>query len=293
MNTPGTAKAQVCWRCRKCGYTTSLEQDICSNPSCRADLSLYGEPFTPGAQQESVQVEKPEDSPHYDNKRHSTSNLWDEEFLEKPLDNSTKAKYGKLQKLSRKERKALKKQQTQARMREMTAAQNGYKGSRVKAFFVSVLILLVSLDAGVLAFALVPLAADEFEFYYSAPYWQQALLPAAALVVLSVLFIFLAVRNKESRKLLGTSITFWLAPTAISCWMSFAFPFDDGDGYEMLLVYLALLFSVEPILLGSTFAGVKGLRRTSSFLRWLSIILLVVSGFLALILTLNSYFGFL
>lgn len=290
MQTSDTTKAQVCWRCRKCGYTTSLEQDICSNPSCRADLSIYGEPFTPRVQQEPVKEEKQQDSPHYDNKRQSTSNLWDENFEGKEPDDNTKVKYEKPQKLSRKEKKALKKQQAQAHAQESAVVQRGYQGSKVKAFFVSVLIAVVSLAAGVATSVLVTFIESE---YYYVSCWLRTFLPFAVLVLLSVLFIFLAARGKGGRKFLCTSLAFWLAPAAIYCWMAFFFSFDGSDDYEMLLAYLALLTSAEPILLGSTFAGAKGLRRVSSFLRWLSIILLVVSGSLALILTLNSYFGFL
>lgn len=278
MNTPDTAKAQACWRCRICGYTTPKGQDTCGNPGCRADLSLYGEPFTPEAQREPAREEERKDTPHYDEPYRPVSDLWDEgSAQEDPEDHTPKE-------LSRKEKKALKKQQAEARAQERTAV--GYQGSKVKAFFVFVLILLGSLVAGVLAFALVPLAADELD-HYSAPCWLRTILPVAALAILSVLFTLLATRSKEDRKLLSTGTAFWLVPAVICCLISFAFPFDGGDDYGILL-YLALLSAVEPVLLGSTFAGVKGLRRASSLLRWLGMLLLAAAGGLASYLFLVS-----
>lgn len=78
MYTTDTTKAKTCWRCRKCGFTTPLGEDTCSNPSCRADLSLYGEPFDPAIQPAPVREEpQPVPSP-YDTKHQSTSNLWEE-----------------------------------------------------------------------------------------------------------------------------------------------------------------------------------------------------------------------
>lgn len=278
MNTPDTAKAQACWRCRICGYTTPKGQDTCGNPSCRADLSLHGDIITPEEQWEPAREEEKKDTPHYDEPYRPVSDLWDEgPAQEEPEEHTQKA-------LSRKEKKALKKQQAEARAQEQAAV--GYQGSKVKAFFVSVLILLGYLVAGVLAFALVPLAADELE-HWSAPCWLRTILPVAALAILSVLFTLLAVRSKEDRQRLFTGTAFWLVPAVICCLISFAFPFDGGDDYGMLL-YLAMLSAVEPVLLGSAFAGVKGLRRASSLLRWLGMLLLAASGGLASYLFLVS-----
>lgn len=279
MNTPDTAKAQACWRCRICGYTTPKGQDTCGNPSCRADLSLHGDIITPEAQREPAREEERKDTHRCDEPYRPASDLWDEDAAqEEPEEHTQKA-------LSRKEKKTIKKQQAEVRAQERAAAV--YQGGKVRAFFVSVLILLGSLVMGFVAFALVPLAADELE-HCSAPCWLRTILPVAALVILSVLFTLLVVRSKEDRQRLFTDTAFWLVPAVICCLISFAFPFDGGDDYGILL-YLALLSAVEPVLLGSAFAGVKGLRRASSLLCWLGMILLAAAGAFASYLFLISY----
>ena len=40
---------QSCWRCRRCGSRTPLEKSVCSNPACRAELSIFGEVCTPAS----------------------------------------------------------------------------------------------------------------------------------------------------------------------------------------------------------------------------------------------------
>lgn len=34
---------QVCWHYRKCMHLSPLSATLCENPSCRAELSIYGE----------------------------------------------------------------------------------------------------------------------------------------------------------------------------------------------------------------------------------------------------------
>ena len=36
------ASENTYWRCGKCGGRTPIHQAICQNPSCQADLSIYG-----------------------------------------------------------------------------------------------------------------------------------------------------------------------------------------------------------------------------------------------------------
>ena len=216
--------------------------------------------------------------------------MWEESPKQKEPKKKAETEHKQTQKASRSEKKALKKQQDEARAQERSASQNGYERSKAKTFFVSVLVILVSLGVGA-AFALIPVY---FFLDWEYSYWifpNYEAIPAAILIILSVLFTRFAVHNKEDRKLLYTSIAFWIVPVAISCWRRFFL--NGGDTDEVLVVYLFLLFLAEPVLVGSSFAGVKGLKRTSSFLRWLSIILLVISGILALVLTINTYFAYI
>lgn len=48
MKNDENLNKQPHWRCRLCGHSTPLDQSVCSNPSCRADLGIYGETVTPG-----------------------------------------------------------------------------------------------------------------------------------------------------------------------------------------------------------------------------------------------------
>ncbi len=287
-------KAQTCWRCRKCGFTTPLGQDTCSNPNCRANLSLYGEPFTPGMQQEPVREEKKADPSQYDSKHQSSASLWEESPKQKEPKENIGTEYKQVQKVSHSEKKALEKQQAKARAQEKAAQRSLNHRGPVKAFFLSVLIILVSLFVGIIV-GYIPVffffEADlggAYHYYYRVFPWYAAA-PGLALVALSVLLARLSLRDKEDRKLMYFTVGLWLIPLVVSSWRRFFL--DGGDSSEMYSVYLFLLFIAEPVLVGSTFAGVKGLSRASSILRWIGICLLVVSGILAVILTINTYFA--
>lgn len=127
-------------------------------------------------------------------------------------------------------------------------------------------------------------------YYPNIMLWDQ-ILPGVLLIILSVVFARLAAKEKADRKLMYAAIVFWAIPFVISCWRGFAH--DGGDSYEMLSVYLFLLFTMEPILVGSAFAGIKGLNKASSILRWIGILMLIATGVMAVILAMNTYFMFL
>jgi len=297
MYTTDAKKAQTCWRCRKCHVLTPLGQDTCSNPSCRADLGIFGEHFTPGAQQEPVRKEKKVDSPQYDTKHQSTSNLWEESPKQKEPKKKAETEYKPDQKLSHSAKKALKKQQAEARLQEASARRSLHNRGPVKTFFVSVLVILVSLIAGILAGGIMMMSftewGDLFYFKMGSIYdpdpllWHQ-IIPGVLLIGLSAVFARLAVKEKADRKLVYATIGFWAVPFVISCWRGFRH--NGGDSYEMLSVYLFFLFISEPVLVGSTFAGVKGLSKASSILRWIGILMLIATGVLAVILTMDFYF---
>lgn len=292
MYTTDTTKAKTCWRCRKCGFTTPLGEDTCSNPSCRADLSLYGEPFNPAIRPAPVREEpQPVPSP-YDTKQPSSSNLWEETTEKKERKVPEPAK-----KLSHSEKRAFKKQQAEARLQEASARRSLHNRGPVKTFFVSVLVILVSLIAGILAGGIMMMSftewGDLFYFKMGSIYdpdpllWHQ-IIPGVLLIGLSAVFARLAVKEKADRKLVYATIGFWAVPFVISCWRGFRH--NGGDSYEMLSVYLFFLFISEPVLVGSTFAGVKGLSKASSILRWIGILMLIATGVLAVILTMDFYF---
>lgn len=297
MYTTDTTKTQVCWRCRKCGFTTPLGQNTCSNPGCRADLGIFGEPFTPGAQQEPVREEKKVEPPQYDTKHHSSSDLWEEGPEQKEPKKKAETEHKKTQKVSRGAKKALKKQQAEVRAQEAAAQRSVYHRSRAKAFFLSVLAILASLIAGALAGGLMLMAftywGDLFYwdfgriYYPNTMLWHQ-IIPGILLIILSVVFTCIVTKEKYDRKLMYTTIGFWAIPFVIACWRGFAH--DGGDSYELLSVYLFFLFNLEPVLLGSTLAGIKGLKKASSILRWIGILMLAATGVMAVILTLDTYF---
>lgn len=302
MYTTDAKKAQTCWRCRKCHVLTPLGQDTCSNPSCRADLGIFGEHFTPGAQQEPVRKEKKVDSPQYDTKHQSTSNLWEESPNQKEPKKKTETEYKPDQKLSHSVKKALKKQQAEALLQEAAARRSLHNRGPVKTFFVSVLVILVSLIAGILAGGVMLMSFGYWgdHFYYDLGFgynsyylphpllWHQ-IIPGVLLIILSAVFARLAMKEKADRKLVYATIGFWAIPFVISCWRSFSH--NGGDSYELLSVYLFFLFNLEPLLVGSTFAGVKGLKKASSILRWIGILMLIATGVMAVILSFDSFWG--
>lgn len=297
MYKTDTTKAKTCWRCRKCGFTTPLGEVTCSNPSCRADLSLYGETFTPTVQQAPVQEEVKADPPQYDTTHQSSSNLWEESTEKREPKKKDERENKPAPKLSRSEKKALKKQQTEARLQEAAARRSLHNRGPVKSFFLSVLMILVSLIAGILAGGVMLMSFVYWgnlfyhklgRIYYPASWLWHQIIPGILLIVLSAVFAWLAVKEKADRKLMFTVIGLWAIPFAVSCWRGFQH--DGGDSYEMLPVYLFFLFSLEPILVGSTFAGVRGLNKASSILRWIGILMLIAAGVLAVILSVDTYF---
>lgn len=286
MNTTDTTKAKTCWRCRKCGFTTPLGKDICSNPSCRADLSLYGEPFTPAAQQEPTREEKQKANPQRDSKRPSSSNLWEEEPEQPETEEDGKTARKHTKKISRKEKKARKKQQAAAHAQEAAVQRSRYNRSPVKTFFLSVLAILISLIAAALAVAIlsggIMLWHPHWEWQYLSYIlmWHQVI-PGIGLLILTAIFTRIALKEKNERKIMYTTIAFWAIPFVASCWRGFLY--DDG-------LYLLLLFLAEPVLAVSIFAGIKGLKRASSLLRWIAILLLIAAGIIAVLLTIDPYF---
>lgn len=303
MYTTDTAKAKTCWRCRKCGFTTPLGEDTCSNPSCRADLSLYGEPFDPAIQPAPVREEpQPVPSP-YDTKQPSSSNLWEESAAGKEPKRRAEVEYRPAPKVSGSAKRALKKQQQAEALAQQAAMRRSlHNRGPVKTFFLSVLVILVSLIAGILAGGVMLMSFGYWgdHFYYDLGFgynsyylphpllWHQ-IIPGALLIILSAVFARLAVKEKADRKLMYATIGFWAIPFVISCWRRFSH--NGGDSYELLSVYLFFLFNMEPVLVGSTFAGVKDLKKASSILRWLGILILIVTGVLAVILSIDTYWG--
>ena len=303
MYTTDTTKAKTCWRCRKCGFTTPLGEDTCSNPSCRADLSLYGEPFDPAIQPAPVREEpQPVPSP-YDTKQPSSSNLWEESAAGKEPKRRAEVEYRPAPKVSGSAKRALKKQQQAEALAQQAAMRRSlHNRGPVKTFFLSVLVILVSHLVGVFCGGCMMMSFTEWGdlFYYehSLDYgsyyipasfpWHQ-IIPGVLLITLSAAFARFAVKEKADRKLMYTAIAFWTVPFGVACWRRFSH--DGGDSYELLSVYLFFLFILEPILVGSAFAGVKGLRIASSILRWISILMLVVTGIIAVCLSVDTFFG--
>lgn len=301
MYTTDTTKAKTCWRCRKCGFTTPLGEDTCSNPSCRADLSLYGEPFDPAIQPAPVREEpQPVPSP-YDTKQPSSSNLWEESAAGKEPKRRAEVEYRPAPKVSGSAKRALKKQQQAEALAQQAAMRRSlHHRGPVKTFFLSILVIAAALALGVFSGAIMLFSftewGDLFYFTMGSIYnpdpllWHQ-IVPGVLLIGLSAVFARLAVKEKADRKLVYATIGFWAVPFVISCWRGFRH--NGGDSYELLSVYLFFLFNLEPVLVGSTFAGVKGLSKAASILRWIGILMLIATGVLAVILTMDFYFRIL
>lgn len=285
MYTTDTTKAKTCWRCRKCGFTTPLGEDTCSNPSCRADLSLYGEPFDPAIQPAPVREEPQQIPSPYDTKQPSSSNLWEETTEKKERKAPEPAR-----KLSYSEKRTQKQQQAEALAQETAMRRSLYHRGPVKAFFLSILVIVVSLMLGVFSGGLMMMSFTEWGDMLTpnGVAWYQ-IMPGALVIILSAVFARFAVKENTDRKLMFMTIGFWAIPFAVSCFTRFSH--DGGDSYELLSVYLFFLFIAEPVLVGSTFAGVKDLKRASSILRWIAILLLSLTGVMAVILCLDTLFG--
>lgn len=65
------------WRCRLCGHSTPLGQPICSNPSCGADLGIYGETVTPGQEDDGRRTWKQREEEA--RQREEEARRWEEE----------------------------------------------------------------------------------------------------------------------------------------------------------------------------------------------------------------------
>lgn len=61
MNYEDNLNKQPHWRCRLCGHRTPFGQAMCSNPSCGADLGIYGEAVTPGGEDTDRAYREPRD----------------------------------------------------------------------------------------------------------------------------------------------------------------------------------------------------------------------------------------
>lgn len=110
MDKAAAATTRPCWRCRKCGAATSFDRAVCGNPLCRAELSLYGEPFTPSAWEEPAgKWPQTERGPERETPR-STSHLWEEQTRRPKREGKpSRADKKRAKALAKEERRALKK----------------------------------------------------------------------------------------------------------------------------------------------------------------------------------------
>lgn len=49
------------WRCTQCGWTTPINEALCSNPSCRAELGVYGVVVQPQEEEQTVRDSRTEE----------------------------------------------------------------------------------------------------------------------------------------------------------------------------------------------------------------------------------------
>ncbi len=290
MYTTDNEKSSTCWKCRLCNTLTPREQVICSNPNCRADLSLQGDIYDPSEPKKAGRDGGDDISTGGSDESGSSSHLWED-------DDPGTDKNEKTKRLSRSERKALKKKQAEERAQAAAEQRALYDRGPVKTFCFSVLTILISFLTGALAggFMLMSFTywGDLFYFrvgrvsYPNAILWHQ-IIPGICLIILSLVFARCVLKDRNDRKRLYTAIGFWMFPFVVSCCRGFAH--DGGDSYELLSVYLFFLFAVEPVLVGSALAGVKGLKRVSSILRWIGALTLGATGVTAVILAIDTYF---
>ena len=71
MEKQDNLKTRPHWRCRLCQHRSPPDAAICENPSCGADLAIYGEMILPGS------TEDPPVQEHEKKKR--GRNIWEEE----------------------------------------------------------------------------------------------------------------------------------------------------------------------------------------------------------------------
>lgn len=275
----GTDKqAPTCWRCRRCGYITPMGQEICGNSSCRADLSLYGEPVTPVTGQDVSQDSVSEHHSH-DERIGSTANLWEDQ--NQPDTDTDENNRGERDKGKRRisgdtdrGRVEEKKSNEEEILEEESGGPRGALGP-VIAFFLSVLIIVVSVVAGVtLGYISVVLS---YELYSVFPWF--AVGPGMVLVALTLVITWIVLRDRDHRIAVYTMVGAWLLPFAVLCWRRVSFL--AGDEMELFAFYLMVMFIIEPLLVGSVFIGVKGASKASAFLRWFSVILLVFEAIVA------------
>lgn len=280
-------QAPTCWRCRRCGFITPMGQDICGNSSCRADLSLYGEPVTPVTEQDAAQDSVSKDHPH-DESRGSTANLWEEQNQTETI--TEKKKRGRKDKEKRRTsgdtdggRVEKKKPNKEKILEEGSGGPRKVLGP-VIAFFLSVLIIVVSVVAGValgyVAFAL------SYQLYSTFPWF--AVGPGMVLVALTLVITWIVLRDRNHRRAVYTRVGIWLLPFAVLCWRKFSFL--SGDEMELFAFYLVAMFTAEPLLVGSVFMEVKGALKAATLLRRLGATILVFTGIIAVVLVVGYFY---
>lgn len=279
-------QAPTCWRCRRCGFITPMGQDICGNSSCRADLSLYGEPVTPVTEQDAAQDSVSKDHPH-DESRGSTANLWEEQNQTETI--TEKKMRGRKDKEKRRTsgdtdggRVEKKKPNKENILGKEPRDPRGVLGP-VIAFFLSVLITVVSVEAGA------ALGYISFVLFYQLhsifPWFVVG--PGMALIVLTLVITWVVLRDRSHRMAVYTMVGAWLLPFAVLSWRRFSFL--TGDELEVFAFYLMVMFTIEPLLVGSVFMGSKGASKASAFLRWLGVILLVLEAIITVFLVVVGF----
>ena len=81
---------QSCWRCRRCGSRTPLEKSVCSNPVCRAELSIFGEVCTPASDPAEPDVGHPGRDAGKSGSR--GAGIWEEPAAETKAERKARAK---------------------------------------------------------------------------------------------------------------------------------------------------------------------------------------------------------
>ena len=64
------------WRCRLCGFSSPISASVCGNPSCGADLAIYGEAVTPGPEEQPSRWEP--EQPTQEEPQKTAESSWEE-----------------------------------------------------------------------------------------------------------------------------------------------------------------------------------------------------------------------
>lgn len=146
MKANENINAQRHWHCLKCGHSSSISSFVCENPSCRADLTLFGEVV----EAEAVPAHPEKQEPQEPTTVNATKSIWEDPQTEPSVKVHTAGKEHKQK--AETDKAAVKRQKAQAvaeKKAQKKRDKESRKASKSKRWKTLLLLILLVLVIGI------------------------------------------------------------------------------------------------------------------------------------------------